>query len=382
MSAVELCGIGKSYRGARILQDLDLHVESGQYVVLLGPSGCGKTTTLRIIAGLEPPDAGTVRIDGREVSSTPPSQRDVAMVFQDDALYPHLTVRQSIAYGLRCIVSREESDRRITEAAEMVSVASLLDRRPRGLSGGELRRASVAKAIARRAPVRLLDEPLSAVDASAVHTIQDDLLRWHRSYPGTTLHVTHDGNEAMRMADKIAVMDDGRVVQFDTPTEIYRRPSTVDVAVAVGWPPISFLKASWSNGLLQFVDVPGFDQASGETASIPSAGLSDLRAGLGELPAGLDDQDRALLIGIRPDHWRNSSEQTDDQVPAIAIDAQLLSLRQIDHRWMASFQIGATFVSAMFASPDKLVVGQTHRINAAIGNLHIFDAASRRRLGH
>ena len=361
MSAVELCGIGKSFAGRSVLQDVQLRIQSGDYVVLLGPSGCGKTTTLRIIAGLEKPDAGDVRLGGRDIDDTPPSRRDVSMVFQNDALYPHLTVRQCIEYGLRRRVGKADAHERIMEATSMMGIDSIVDRLPAGLSGGELRRASVAKAIARRASIRLLDEPLSAIDAMAAHRIQDDLLRWHHAHPGTTIHVTHHGGEAMRMADKIAVMDQGRIVQFDCPANIYQEPATIDVAEAVGWPPISFLGGTIRGGRLVIGD--------GQVDEVEVKHIEGI--------------DRKVVVGVRPERWRIHG-RNHPASRSLVIDAPLQDLRPIDNRWMATFRHQDRQITTMLSASDRrvgeLVPGANHRIAADVDDLCFFDPVSEKRL--
>lgn len=243
MSPVALREVCVQRGGRAILRGLDFTIPSelsNPYVVLLGASGCGKTTTLRLIAGLDRPDSGTVLIDGREVSRVPARRRDVSMVFQSDAMYPHINVAASIALSARAGPA-EGRDERMKKAVELTRLASIADRYPDRLSGGELRRAAIAKSIARGAGVRLLDEPLSALDGGVRHELAADLRRWHDADPGTTIHVTHDGDEAMRLADVIAVMHDGRIEQIGSPDEIYKRPISVVAASSLGHPPINLI---------------------------------------------------------------------------------------------------------------------------------------------
>jgi len=347
----------KTITRRKILRELDLRIEAGEYVVLLGPSGCGKTTTLRMIAGLDRPDQGSVRINGRDVSAVPPRHRDVAMVFQQDALYPHLSIRQSIRCGLEHF---PDAQTRLLEAARMVGIDSLLDRLPSQLSGGELRRAAVAKAIARRAAVRLLDEPLSAIDATAVHAIQDHLSHWHADFPGTTLHVTHDGNEAMRLADKIAVMQRGRMLQFASPGVIYDAPASIQVALAVGWPPMNFFAARFSGGCWSLTDQEpplriGSDSASGQ----PS-----------------------VQIGVRPHAWRVAPAGTSPENHECSLHTKLTRLRRIDHRWMANFAIanviGSRETVAMLDSVAGLELGREYQLRVHRDHVHAFGADCQR----
>ncbi|EMI17082.1 sugar ABC transporter, ATP-binding protein [Rhodopirellula maiorica SM1] len=243
MSAVQLREIEKRFASHLVLDSLSLDVRQDEYLVLLGQSGCGKSTTLRVIAGIESPNGGRVMINAVDVTQWKARKRDVSLMFQGDGLYPHMTIRETLAYPMRGIISALETDRRIAQAAQRLQLASLLDRRPEKLSGGELRRAGLAKSVVRQAAVRLLDEPLSALDGVVRHQFQQDLIRWHREIPGTTIHVTHDGDEAMRIADRIAVMHAGKIVQVGTPEEIYHHPCCIAVARSLGSPPMNVLSA-------------------------------------------------------------------------------------------------------------------------------------------
>lgn len=243
MSSVALREVFVDRGGRPILRGLNFRIPDGftnPYVVLLGASGCGKTTTLRLIAGLDRPDSGTVLIDDRDVARIPPRGRDVSMVFQADAMYPHLSVAASIALSAKAGAATDV-DARIKRAIELTRLESIADRYPDRLSGGELRRAAIAKAIARGAGVRLLDEPLSALDGGVRYELAGDLRRWHDADPGTTIHVTHDGEEAMRLADVIAIMHDGRIEQIGTPSELYQRPISIAVASSLGHPPVNLI---------------------------------------------------------------------------------------------------------------------------------------------
>tara|TARA_R110002073_G_scaffold1987_3_gene13947 strand:+ start:1227 stop:2423 length:1197 start_codon:yes stop_codon:yes gene_type:complete len=251
MSSVQLCTIQKCFSSQLVLDSLSLHVVADEYFVLLGQSGCGKTTTLRVIAGIESPDAGSVLIGGQDVTSQQARKRDVSLMFQGDGLYPHMTVRQTLAYPIKGMLPAVEIERRIACAARLLGLDTLLNRHPEKLSGGELRRAGLAKSVVRQATVRLLDEPLSALDGAVRYQFQQDLSRWHREIPGTTIHVTHDGDEAMRMADRIAVMHQGRIVQVGTPEDIYHDPSCIAVAQSLGSPPINLIKATLRGGQLR-----------------------------------------------------------------------------------------------------------------------------------
>jgi multiple sugar transport system ATP-binding protein len=242
--AVEAAGLTKVYPGGSrpAVDRVDLTTEEGEYLVLLGPSGCGKTTLLRMIAGLEQPTAGEVRIGGNVVNGLPPRARRIAMVFQSYALYPHKTVRQNIEFPLKAermpVQKRRE---RAGWAADLLGLSHLLDRRPRQLSGGERQRVALARALVREPSVFLLDEPLSNLDAKLRAVARDDLKKFHERVPTTTIYVTHDQVEAMGMGDRIVVMLDGRVRQVGPPQAVYEHPADTFVATFLGSPPMNLI---------------------------------------------------------------------------------------------------------------------------------------------
>jgi ABC-type sugar transport system ATPase subunit len=242
VSRIVLEGVQKRFGGTPALDGVDLEAIDGELLVVVGPSGCGKSTLLRCIAGLEPVDDGVIRIGDRDVTRIRPAARNVAMVFQSYALFPHLTVRENIAFGL---VVREEPKAevraRVAEASELVGVEALLDRRPFELSGGERQRVALARALVRHPDAYLLDEPLSNLDAGTRVQMRTELRRLHREVGATMLHVTHDQVEALTLGDRIAVMDAGRVRQVGTPDELYSRPRDRFVAAFLGTPAMNFL---------------------------------------------------------------------------------------------------------------------------------------------
>jgi multiple sugar transport system ATP-binding protein len=250
VSTVVLRGLCKRFDGARpALDDLSLAVEAGEFLVLLGPSGCGKTTALRCIAGLEQPTAGDILIADRRVNDVPPRDRDVAMVFQNYALYPHLTVRENIGFPLRMRrLATVEVRRRVDEAAAVLGLAALLDRRPGQLSGGERQRAALGRAIVRQPKVFLFDEPLSNLDAKLRSEMRAELMALHRRLGATMLYVTHDQVEAMTMGRRIAVLKDGRLQQVGTPRAIYAEPANAFVAGFIGTPGMNLVSGERGAG--------------------------------------------------------------------------------------------------------------------------------------
>lgn len=243
MCGLELRRITKRFGDIEVLRDLNLTVNDGELLVLLGPSGSGKTTVLRIIAGLERPTSGSIYIDGRDVTPLSPRDRDVAMVFQNYALYPHMTVFENIALPLRARgIEKDKIDRKVTETAELLRIKHILDKKPSEISGGEQQRVAVGRAIVRNPKVFLFDEPLSNLDAKLRVTTRGFLKRLQKELQVTTVYVTHDQSEAMTMADRVAVIDAGRIMQVGSPTELYNRPANTFVAGFIGSPPMNFIK--------------------------------------------------------------------------------------------------------------------------------------------
>lgn len=303
MADVSLKNVAKVYPGGiRAIQNLTLTAAEGEFVVVVGPSGCGKSTTLRVVAGLENVSAGTIRIGGRLVNDVSPKDRDVAFVFQDQALYPHLKVSENLGFGLKVRrVGRAEVQKRVAWAAEWLDIEDLLDRWPGTLSGGQRQRVALGRAIVRRPSVFLMDEPLSDLDAGCRAQMRARLKALHRQLNTTIIYVTHDQQEAMTLADRVAVMNSGEVPQFGPPLEVYNRPVNRFVAGFLGDPPMNFIQG-------RLVD--GADGLCFKVSASPA------RAGGGMDGAGsanglrLPDRfrlclqslvDRPVVLGIRPE---------------------------------------------------------------------------------
>ncbi len=294
MASVRFQGIVKDYPTKdgfyRAVHEFTLHIEDREFVVLVGPSGCGKTTTLRVVAGLETPDAGEIRIGDRVVNDVAPRDRDVAMVFQNYALYPHMTVFKNMAFSLKLRrVPRGEVKRRVNEVAEMLGLQDLLDRKPAALSGGERQRVAVGRAIVREPQVFLFDEPLSNLDAKLRMHMRTELKALHQRIRTTVVYVTHDQEEAMTLGDRLVVMKAGVIQQHGTPLEIYNRPDNRFVAGFIGRPPMNFFEGR-------------LEDRSGRTFFVAPGGIAvDLS---GRYSGDVTGGSVGVVLGVRPEHLR------------------------------------------------------------------------------
>jgi multiple sugar transport system ATP-binding protein len=340
--------------GAPAVDDLSLQVKDGELMVLLGPSGCGKTTGLRMIAGLEKPDSGDICIGGQRVNDLEPKDRDVALVFQSYALYPHMTARGNMLYPLKVrTMSRTERDRRVEQAAELLRISHLLDRKPRQLSGGEQQRVALGRAIVREPRVFLMDEPLSNLDAKLrVHT-RAELKALQQQLGTTTVFVTHDQAEAMTMADRIAVMDRGALQQVGTPDDVYDRPANLFVAQFMGSPPMNTLVVTREDGRLT--------ADGGWQFSIGSRG--DLMEG-------------PLTLGVRPEDIAVSLEESDGMFPATVFVSEPLGNEVI-----VNVHVGQALIKVRALPSLRPVRGQTVYLKADPGRLHLFGVDGRRMNG-
>ncbi|MFL5184870.1 MAG: ABC transporter ATP-binding protein, partial [Microvirga sp.] len=282
MASVEIRSVKKSYGSAQVIHGVSINIQDGEFVILVGPSGCGKSTLLRMIAGLENISGGELRIGPRVVNDVPPKERDIAMVFQNYALYPHMTVADNMAFSLKLKrAPKSEIKTRVDRAAEILGLGKLLDRYPRQLSGGQRQRVAMGRAIVRDPQVFLFDEPLSNLDAKLRVAMRTEIKALHQRLKTTTIYVTHDQIEAMTMADKIVVMHDGVVEQVGAPLDLYDRPANLFVAGFIGSPAMNFLKGHLQGG--RFVAESGI--------SLPVA----------HAPAASDGQ--PIIYGIRPEHF-------------------------------------------------------------------------------
>jgi multiple sugar transport system ATP-binding protein len=358
MARVTFEQVRKSFGRVNAVDCLDLDIESGAFVSLLGPSGCGKTTTLRMLAGLEQPTSGRISIGGRLVNELAPAHRDIAMVFQSYALYPHLTVAGNIEYPLRKRgVPRDERARKVAEAAAMLRLENLLSRKPRELSGGQQQRVALGRALVRDPAVFLLDEPLSNLDAKLRTHMRTELIELHRRIGKTMVYVTHDQLEAMTMSDRIAVMADGMVQQYGTPDEIYRTPCNVFVAGFIGTPAMNLLDATL---------------VAGPSHAVLSLGPLAIDLPPGLLGAGVaGDRPRPVTAGLRPE---------DVQLASDGVPATVRVVEPTGHECLIVYDLAGCSVVGR-ADPDtRPRPGEAVRLHLRCRNLHVFDAANGRRL--
>ncbi|WP_116133948.1 ABC transporter ATP-binding protein [Tropicimonas sp. IMCC34043] len=296
-SGVSLQGVNKWFGAVQVLGDIDLDIQSGEFVVFVGPSGCGKSTLLRLIAGLEEVTEGEIRIGGRDVTDADPSDRGIAMVFQTYALYPHMSVAQNMGFGLKVAGrSKQEVTGKVAAAADVLRLTDYLDRRPGQLSGGQRQRVAIGRAIVRDPDVFLFDEPLSNLDAELRVEMRIEISRLHQSLGNTMIYVTHDQTEAMTLADKIVVLRSGRIEQVGSPAELYDDPDNLFVAGFIGSPKMNFLPAEVRGGAIRVAGHP-----------VPDPGLRSRPA-----------EGTKLLLGIRPEHLRLAKPGE----PALTVTAQ------------------------------------------------------------
>ena len=367
MAEVTLRHVQKSFGPVTVIDDLDLDVEDHEFMVLVGPSGCGKSTALRMIAGLEETTGGTIEIGGRVVNDVPPKDRDIAMVFQSYALYPHMTVRENLEFGLKIRKTpAPEMARLVGEAAAILGLGEYLDRKPKQLSGGQRQRVAVGRAIVREPAAVLMDEPLSNLDAKLRVQMRAEIAGLQRDLGVTTLYVTHDQVEAMTMGHRIAVMLKGKLQQVGTPLEVYQRPANLFVAGFIGTPPMNFLP-----GVLA-----GRDVATG--------GL-ELR-----LPAGLQaatrgEAGRRVIVGIRPENlrepgWGGGALGTLGGNALQPLTARVEFVEPLGHEVIVHGRVGGHLLIAKVDPHRAPVTGAELAIAVETAAIHLFDAAIEQRI--
>ena len=354
MATVSFRKLRKSFGALTVVKDLDLEVADREFVVLVGPSGCGKSTTLRMLAGLEGISGGEILIGGEVVNALPPRLRDIAMVFQDYALYPHKTVYDNMAFSLRVRgIDKAEIRKRIDEAAEMLDIAQLLKRKPAQLSGGQRQRVAMGRAIVRRPRVFLFDEPLSNLDAKLRGQVRAEIKKLHQMIGTTIIYVTHDQVEAMTLADRIVILRDGEIEQVGTPDEVYDRPASLFVGGFVGSPAMNFVRARREDDCLV---LPGGER-------MPLAACARSVDGVGS----------DVIIGIRPEHFVSSGDE-----PAGRLTGNVSLVEPLGSDTLVHFDVDGAPVTARVEPNFRPKVGEKLPIGFDPARVHLFDPASER----
>ena len=357
MAAVQLSGIYKRYGDTQVVHGIDLHIDDGEFVVLVGPSGCGKSTLMRMVAGLEEISGGELTIGGTRANSLPPQQRNISMVFQSYALYPHLSVYDNIAFGPR--IRKESSTSfkpRIEAAAKMLNLSGYLDRLPRALSGGQRQRVAMGRAVVREPSLFLFDEPLSNLDAKLRVQMRTEIKALHQRLKNTVIYVTHDQIEAMTMADRIVVMNAGRIEQIGRPLELYDRPANLFVASFLGSPSMNFVAGevvSAANGVALKL---------GDGAQIPLPNVTSAAAAPGA----------KVTLGVRPEHIETSNE-------GIPMDVEVIEPTGAETHLYG--KIGGAPWCVTMRQRASIEPGQRVTVRFAAQDMHLFDTESGRRLG-
>jgi multiple sugar transport system ATP-binding protein len=355
MAVVTLEHVGKRYGDISVIEDLNLQVGDREFLVLVGPSGCGKSTALRMVAGLEELSSGTIAIDGRPVNRVAPKDRDVAMVFQNYALYPHMTVRENLEFGLRMRKTpAPERERLLAEAAEILEIGPLLERRPRQLSGGQRQRVALGRAIVRKPAVFLFDEPLSNLDAKLRVQMRAEIKKLQLRLGTTTIYVTHDQVEAMTMGSRIAVMRSGRIQQIGAPLEIYRKPANLFVAQFIGAPPMNFLSGRVEERaeavVTDFFFLP-----------LPQSVRAALAGGGG----------RRVVVGIRPENVHPAEAVSPGDRTAAVLEVE--NVEPLGDEVVVHGRVGSDPIICKLGPQRVPLVGERLPIAFDLDRLHFFD---------
>ena len=407
---VSLRHVDKIYdNNVQAVFDFNLEIAKKEFIVFVGPSGCGKSTTLRMIAGLEDISNGELWIDGEYSNDRTPKDRDIAMVFQSYALYPHMTVYNNMAFGLKIRhLPKEEIDRRVREAARILQIEEYLDRKPKALSGGQRQRVALGRAIVRNAKVFLMDEPLSNLDAKLRVQMRSEIIKLHESLGATTIYVTHDQTEAMTMASRIVVMKKGYIQQIGSPIDIYNNPANLFVATFIGSPAMNIMTAKYDNGTVELAGgikiklekkvaeahdafYKGEIEAAKARMEEIKAKLAESRNGnkaLEEELAKLEEDVKTyeaalagahdLAYGIRPEDVHEEGARVDDLGDLYEIDVAVAEL--LGHEYYVHSDFGGIDLVAKIPLTHKISIGDKMKIAFAVKKAHIFDLRSEKRI--
>ncbi len=359
MAEIALEKVVKKYGAVSVVHGIDLQIAHEEFVVLVGPSGCGKSTTLRMIAGLEDISGGLVKIGERVVNDLPPRKRNISMVFQNYALYPHMNVRENLGFGLKIAGEATASiAKRVDEAAEILGLTPLLDRTPAELSGGQRQRVAMGRAIVRRPDVFLFDEPLSNLDAKLRGQMRAEIKKLHQKVRTTVVYVTHDQVEAMTLADRIVVMRDGRIEQVGSPMEVFNNPRTTFVATFIGSPPMNLLPATISGGAVRLAD--------GTAVPIPGRLSDRVREG------------QRVTLGIRPDDISPVGHGLSQDGPGAEVEMEVELAEPLGMESLIYTRLAGQEVQAKLYGPRLVQPGERLSFRMALDRAHLFDAETGR----
>lgn len=363
MADVKFINLKKSYDENIILDDVNFEIQDKEFAVIVGPSGCGKTTLLRMIAGLENITSGEILIENTRVNELPPSKREVAMVFQDYALYPHMTVKENMSFALKMKkINQSEIDKRVNEAANILQLSNLISRMPRQLSGGQRQRVAIGRAIVRHPKVFLFDEPLSNLDAKLREEMRIEILKLYQKLQTTMIYVTHDQIEAMTLASKVIIMNKGKIQQIGTPIEVYKKPKNLFVASFIGTPTMNFIK-----GLVLFENKKVYIKSEDKFFFIPNFAF----------PLWEKYINKEVILGIRPDDiiLDDSKIDTENKIEANVDVVELLGPRENIHIKLSSNKIICATSHSFSSTPNSKII-----FSLNYPNIHIFDSETQERI--
>ena len=357
MAGVTFDHVKKSYGPVTVIEDFSLDIRDKEFMVLVGPSGCGKSTALRMIAGLEEITGGTISIGDRVVNDVPPKDRDIAMVFQSYALYPHMSVRENLQFALKIRKTpKEDMDRRVREAAEILGITEYLDRKPKQLSGGQRQRVALGRAIVRQPAVFLFDEPLSNLDAKLRVQMRAEITKLQKGLQTTTVYVTHDQIEAMTMGHRIAIMKSGNLQQVGTPLEVYEQPANLFVAGFIGTPPMNLVPATIEDGSIV---------ASGFRLPVPGPWKAAAKTG------------KKVILGIRPENVRESARSGE----TARVQARVDFVEPLGHEVIVHGRVGEEDTLVAKVDPHRAPeMGSEIGLEIEMDAVHLFDASTEQRL--
>lgn len=372
MAALEIHNVRKEFGSEQVLKDVSISIDSGEFLILVGPSGCGKSTLMNAIAGLEPVTSGNIYIDGEDVTWRTPADRDIAMVFQSYALYPSMTVRQNISFGLEMRkVPKPEREAAVERVADLLQITHLLDRKPAQLSGGQRQRVAMGRALAREPKVYLFDEPLSNLDAKLRVDMRTEIKKLHQRLGTTIVYVTHDQVEAMTLADCIAVMRDGHILQLGTPDEVYNNPVDMFVAGFMGSPSMNFIRATLE------------DDNGGYQLRIATPEEADLVLPWPEARIAAEMAERLnqpVILGLRPEHFSEEDERLTAQAEGTLLSASVAVVEPTGADILLRLPLGEQEVTARVGPKCAVAAGERLALRVDMGRAILFDAKTEQRI--